>query len=58
VSLYSFKCKNTECNHVFDEIMPVAELHTKVITCPKCGEVAKLEITGPRVHSSARNWRT
>lgn len=58
MALYEFKCTNDKCNHVFDEIMSTSELHVKVIKCPKCDEEAKLEITCPRVHSSARNWRT
>jgi putative FmdB family regulatory protein len=56
--LYSYKCEDESCKHEFDEIVPLSELYTKEVICPKCGKVSKREVTTPRVvHSTCRNWR-
>lgn len=56
--LYSFKCPKEDCQHEFEERVPLTEFDTRIVKCTKCGTEAKRQVSaGSGPHTSWKHWR-
>jgi putative FmdB family regulatory protein len=55
MALYQFRCRIAECNHVFDENVPIKEFSTRIVYCPKCKHKANREVV-PTSAKTSYTW--